>query len=72
MDEEELGLEPGAVHVDQDPDPGVALAEEEVTDDRPDHGQTGGDPQAGEDRRQGGRELQLPQPGQAPGSVQGE
>ena len=48
-------------------DAGVALAEEEVADDGADHRQPGGDAQAGEDRRQGGREHQLAQPGPAAG-----
>ena len=42
--------------------PLLALLEEEVADDRADHRQAGRDAEAGEDRRQGRRELQLAQP----------
>ena len=49
----------GAVVVDQAPDARVALAEEEVADDRADHREAGRDLQPDEDRGQGGRELEL-------------
>ena len=39
------------------------LAEEQLADDGADHRQAGGDAEAGEDRRQRRRELQLAQPG---------
>src|SRR5690606_40318075 len=53
-------------------DPDLALAEEEVTDDRPDHRQTSGDPQTSEDRRERVGEHELAQPSETAGVVQGE
>ena len=52
--------------------PGLALAEEEVADDRADHRQPGGDPQPGEHRRQRGGEHQLAQAGEPAGVLQRE
>ena len=57
-----LGGQALAVDVDQAADPGLALAEEEVGDDRADHRQPGRDLEAGDHRGQRRRQLQLAQP----------
>src|SRR5262245_61235841 len=60
----ELASEPGLGR--------VAGPEEELTDDGADHGEAGGDAQAGEDRREGGRQLELAQTGPAAGLLERE
>src|SRR6266545_3515993 len=55
----QIDLEICAVHVEEPPEPGRPLAEEELADDRADDGESSRDAKADEDVGNGVRELEL-------------
>ena len=59
---QQVGLEAGAVQVEQPAEPRRALPEEELADDGADHRQPGRDAQADEDGGDGVGQLELQQP----------